>query len=137
MCIRLSLQKDNNNFKKLIICLCKKITYNNLRNISLNVFVLLLMQYVAVIFIYAVAIWPVTGEGGVLKTKTLKTLKTPKTPKLEKEDPFFYTCSLLLFQFTVVTKTRNEPQRSTTTHNDPQRPTTIHNDPQRPHNDPQ
>ena len=45
---------------------------------------------------------------------------------------------------TVVTKTRNDPQRPTTTHNDPQRsttthndPTTIHNDPQRSHNDPQ
>ena len=42
----------------------------------------------------------------------------------------------------VVTKTRNDPQRSTTTHNDPQRsttipqrPTTTHNDPTTTHND--
>ena len=39
----------------------------------------------------------------------------------------------------VVTKTRNDPQRSTTIHNDPQRPTMTRNDPPRPttiHNDP-
>ena len=43
---------------------------------------------------------------------------------------------VILFAEGVVTKTRNDPQRSTTIHNDPQRPTTIHNDPTTIHNDP-
>ena len=52
-----------------------------------------------------------------------------------KTGTILWTCLIAakqLSSYLVVTKTRNDPQQSTTTHNDP---TTTHNDPQRSSND--
>ena len=41
-----------------------------------------------------------------------------------RDNRYFKSCTMEL-RYNVVTKTRKDPQRSTTIHNDPQRPTTI------------
>ena len=54
-----------------------------------------------------------------------------------RDNRYFKSCTMEL-RYNVVTKTRNDPQRSTTIHNDPQRSSNdwglSQNDPQRSHN---
>ena len=125
-------------FARLRICL-SLFRYVFCRNVAKSVIfiqflTLLLSAMVSMSHIYcwqiALLYWLILSDS---HRGCLIWVKFVEIPKQRESLSEFYRGHFCLGN-SVVTKTHNDPQRSTTIHNDPQR---SHNDPQRSHNDPQ